>query len=194
MVSTFAHVAIAILFAELILRLRTKDPDERSEKRVKYWLIGIIAGTIPDLDVIPAVIMGLHPYAFHHIYTHTFLAMGIIAVFCFVIFRKNELALPFFAGYGLHLAADYIDNTISPLGLFDPVTELGLLRGWGPIPGGSWASEYWLTPGYENHTLWGIFMSRGWGIPVGSEFLSYYDIALIVVLGILVIIFIWLII
>lgn len=184
MVSVIAHMGIGILFAELILRLRIKDLDERSQKRMTYWGIGLLAGLIPDLDIIPALIIGVHSYTFHHIFTHTFLALGILAI-AYVIFRKHELALPFVAGYYMHLFADYIDNSIAPLGPFDSVTELGLLPGWGPIPGGSWASEYWLTPGYENHTLWAIFRDNGWGIPIGFEFLSIYDLVFIVIFLIL---------
>ncbi|NVM53189.1 MAG: metal-dependent hydrolase [Candidatus Helarchaeota archaeon] len=190
MVSFISHMAIGILFAEIILRLRTKDLNERSEKRVKYWTIGLIAGLIPDLDIIPGYILGVHPYTFHHIYTHTFLALGIVAIACLVIFRKNELAFPFFTGYGMHLVFDYFDNSISPLGPFVPEIELGLLCGWGTIPGGSWASEYWLLPGYESHTLWAIFMNNGWGIPIGFEFLSIYDLVFIVIFFILFIILI----
>ncbi|MDD1778013.1 MAG: metal-dependent hydrolase, partial [Candidatus Helarchaeota archaeon] len=78
MVSFLAHMAVGILVAELILRLRTKDPNERAEKRSNYWLVGMIAGLVPDLDVIPALLLGVHPYSFHHIYTHTFLAIGIV--------------------------------------------------------------------------------------------------------------------
>jgi membrane-bound metal-dependent hydrolase YbcI (DUF457 family) len=185
-------MAVGILFAELILRLRTKDLDERSEKRVKYWAAGLIAGLIPDLDIIPALITGEHPYTYHHIYTHTFLALGIVAIFCFVIFRKNELALPFFMAFFMHLFVDYMDNSISPLGPFLPTVELGLLCGWGIIPLGGWASEFWLDPTYKYHDLWSIFLHNGWGIPVGSEFLTYYDLALIGVFFALFIILIYL--
>ena len=198
MVSIVAHVGIGILFAELVLRLRIKDKDERSLKRVTYWSMGLIAGLIPDLDVIPAIILGVHSYTFHHIFTHTFLALGVVAIICFGFLRKNEYATPFFFGYGLHLFADYIDNSIAPLGPFDATTELGLLPGWGQIPGGSWASEYWLYPslypGTENHTLWSMFMNNGWGIPIGIEFLSIYDLVLIVITIILFVIWIKLII
>ncbi len=180
MVSVIAHMGIGILFAELFLRLRIKDKDERSVKRIRYWGIGLLAGLIPDLDIIPALIMGVHSYTYHHIFTHTFLAVGILAI-VFLIFRKYEIAKPFVAGYYMHLVADFIDNSIAPLGPFDSVTEFGLLPGWGPIPGGSWASEYWLEAGYENHTLWAIFRHNGWGIPIGFEFLSIYDIVLIVI-------------
>lgn len=190
MVSFIAHMGIGILFAELILRLRTKDPEERSMKRLRYWSIGLLAGLLPDLDVIPAIILGVHSYTFHHIITHTFLAMAIIAV-AYFFFRKKELALPFLAGYYTHLFADYIDNSISPLGPFDSITELGLLPGWGPMPGGGWHSEYWLTPGYENHTLWSVFMNQGWGIPLGIEFLSIYDIILILITFVLLAFWAW---
>ncbi|MHA1321767.1 MAG: metal-dependent hydrolase [Candidatus Helarchaeota archaeon] len=193
MVSVLAHMGIAVLCAELILRLRTKDSNIRASKRLKYWTIGLIAGLIPDLDVIPALILGVHSYTFHHIYTHTFLAVGILAIGYFFL-RKNELMLPLVSGYYLHLFVDFIDNSISPLGPFDPVTEWGLIAGWGPIPGGGWQSEYWLHPelypGTENHTLWSIFMNNGWGVPIGIEFLSIYDIVLIIVFFALVVLWI----
>ncbi|NVM02114.1 MAG: metal-dependent hydrolase, partial [Candidatus Helarchaeota archaeon] len=146
MTSFFTHMFVGILFAELILRYKLKDASERAENRVKYWWVGLFSGLLPDLDVIPAYILGLHPYALHHIITHTFLAIGVVALFTFYIYRDNPLTLPFFAGYSMHLVVDFLDNSISPLGPFDPITEWGLLAGWGPIPGGSWASEFWLPP------------------------------------------------
>lgn len=170
-------MTIGILFAELILRVRTKDLNERAEKRVRYWFIGMIAGIIPDLDVIPALILNVHPYTLHHTYTHTFLAIGIIAILSFVVFRKNQLALPFFAGFGMHLAVEYVDNSITPLGPFLPNIELGLLCGWDIMPGG-WDSNFWLYTPYKNHYLWSIFLNNGWGLPFGNEFLSYYDLVL----------------
>ncbi|MHA1298644.1 MAG: metal-dependent hydrolase [Candidatus Helarchaeota archaeon] len=181
MVSFLSHMAIGIFCAEIILRFRTKNsPDDRAEKRVKYWWVGLFAGLAPDLDVIPGIILGLHSYTFHHIITHTFLALGIIAILTLIVFKKNPLSLVFFAGYSSHLLADFIDNSISPLGPFDTVTTWGLIPGWVPLPGGSWASEFWLPPWgpliYRNFDLWSIFMHNGWGIPVGSEFLSYYDL------------------
>ena len=177
MVSFLAHMAVGILFAELILRLRTKDPNERAEKRISYWLIGMVAGLTPDLDVIPAILLGVHPYTFHHIFTHTFLAIGIVAVLCLVVFRKNQLALPFFAGFGMHLGVEFFDNSITPLGPFLPNMELGLLCGWGIMPGG-WDSNFWTMAPYKNHYLWSIFLNNGWGLPFGDEFLSYYDLVL----------------
>ncbi len=172
-------MAVGIALAELILRYRIKDPSERADNRVKYWWVGLFAGLVPDLDVIPALILGVHSYTFHHWITHTFLALGIVALFTLVIFRDKWYSLPIFAGYSAHLLADFIDNSIAPWGPFDPITEWGLLT-YGPIPGGSWASEYWLPPWgpifYHDHTLWSIFMYNGWGIPLGFEFLSYYDL------------------
>ncbi len=178
-VSIMAHVAIGILFTEVILHVRIKNPSERSDKRIKYWIIGFLFGILPDLDVIPALILGFHPYTFHHIYTHTFLAIGILALITIII-RKKEFALPMFAAYGSHILADFIDNSISPLGPFFPTIEWGLIPGWGEIPLGGWTSDYWLLPEYNNHDLWTIFMSRGWGVqlPVMNEFLSYYDLVL----------------
>ncbi|MFX1297625.1 MAG: metal-dependent hydrolase [Promethearchaeota archaeon] len=196
MTSIFTHMAIGILIAELILRLRTKDPTERSEKRVKYWTIGWIAGLLPDLDIIPAVIQGVHSYIYHHFFTHTFLALGIVTVFCLGLFKKNELAFPFFAAFALHLFTDYIDNSISPLGPFFPFNELGLLCGWGTMPCVDsvcgWASEYWLDPANKYHDLWTLFLQNGWGIPVWSEFLTIYDLTIIGVFAVLFIIYIWL--
>ncbi len=193
MVSFLAHMAVGILIAELILRIRTQDPIERSEDRVRYWIVGLFAGLLPDLDVVPALLTGQHPYTFHHTFTHTFLAMGIVAVCCLILFRKNKYALPFFGGYGMHLVVEFIDNSIAPLGPFYPNIEWGLLSGWGPMPG-TWASEFWLLPQYENHYLWSIFLHNGWGIPFGSEFLSYYDLALIGVFAACLVIMVWLII
>ncbi len=189
MTSFFTHMAVGILFAEAILRYRLNDVGERAENRLKYWWVGLFAGLLPDLDVIPGIILGLHPYTFHHIVTHTFFAIAVVALFAFIIFRENPLSLPFFAGYSMGVFVDFLDNSISPLGPFDTITEWGLLAGWRPIPGGSWASEFWLPPWgpllYGDHDLWSIFMNNGWGIPIGVEFLSYYDLVGIAVFFIL---------
>lgn len=179
MVSFPSQLTIGMLFSELILRIRYKDSAERADKRIQYWIVGLIFGAIPDLDVIPAVLIGVHPYTFHHTFTHTFIAVGIILIIS-LIFHKWEYSLPMFVGYSTHLLADFIDNSITPWGPFLPNIEWGLWY-YGPIPGDSWASEYWLQPGYENHSLWTVFQSINWGIPVGTEFLSYYDLALIVI-------------
>jgi hypothetical protein len=83
--------------------------------------------------------------------------------------------LPLFVAFSMHLVVDYLDNSISPLGPFLPTIEVGLLCGWGVMPG-SWASEFWLLPQYKDHYLWSIFLHNGWGIPFGAEFISYYDL------------------
>lgn len=192
MVSFLMHMAIGIVFAEIILRYRIKNMAERGQKRVKYWWTGFFGGLIPDLDIILAYILGVQTYTFHHIYTHTFLAIGIVALFSLLIFRNNPLSLPFFTGYSMHLVVDFIDNSITPLGPFDTTTAWGLLSGWGPLPGGNWASKYWEPPWgpfYKNHDLWTIFINNNWGIPFGSEFLSYYDL---VGIGLFVILFMYL--
>lgn len=177
MVSFPAHITIGILVAELVLRLKYKDSAERAEKRINYWVIGLLFGFLPDVDVIPAVILGVHAYTFHHIFTHTFLALAILLTIALIV-RKWEYSVPMFAAYSSHLLADFIDNSIAPWGPIIPNIEWGIWY-YGPIPGGSWASEYWLQPGYETHSLWTFFLSNGWGIPIGTEFLSYYDLVLI---------------
>ena len=187
MTSFITHMSVGIIFAEIILRIRIKDVNERTDNRVRYWWIGLFGGLIPDLDFIPAIILGVHTYTFHHIVTHTFLALGIVALFTLVIFRNNPLSLPFLTGYSMHMGVDFVDNSITPLGPFDSITEWGLLAGWRPLPGGSWSNEYWLPPWgpllYGNHDLWSIFMNNGWGIPIGFEFLSYYDLLFIGLFG-----------
>ena len=193
MVSVFSHIAIGILAAEIILYLKFKDSMKRRNNRLVFWSFGFLGGMIPDLDVIPALIIGVHYYEYHHIYTHTFLALGIVAII-FVLFRKTNWALPLFVGFGLHLVADFIDNSISPFGPFLPSLEWGLMCGWGELPGGNWAAEYWLYPwlypGTENHHLWTIFLTNGWGIPIGTEFLSYYDLVFIGIFFLLFILYI----
>jgi hypothetical protein len=187
--STFSHIAVGILFGELILRLRINKSDQ-TKKRFLFWSFGALGGLIPDLDVIPAIIIGVHYYTFHHWITHTFLALGIFAAI-WIGFRKKDWSLPLFVGFSMHLLFDFLDNSIAPLGPFFPSIEWGLLCGWGEIPGGSWASEFWLEPGYDySHDLWSVFMKYGWGVPIGFEFLSYYDLALIGVFAVVFVIYI----
>ncbi len=181
MVSFITHIGIGIILAEILLRKIDDDPEFRKDNRVKYWWAGALGGLLPDLDVIPSLITGAHPYAYHHIYTHTFLAIGIL--FLILLLTKfNPFALAFVFGYYAHLGTDFIDNSISPLGPFDTSTQWGLIAGWSQIPGGGWQSEFWLQSGYKfDNDLWSIFMKNGWGIRVGIEFLSYYDLAIMAI-------------
>ncbi len=184
MTSFITHMGIGIILAEIVLRLIDDDPEFRKDKRALFWFAGLIGGLAPDLDVIPALITGEHYYTYHHIYTHTFLALGIL--FILVILTKfNPYMLIFFLAFLAHLGTDFMDNSISPLGPFDISIEWGLLCGWQEIPCVDgvcgWASEFWLLPGYETHDLWSVFMNNGWGIPIGFEFLSYYDLALMAI-------------
>ncbi|MGQ4873079.1 MAG: metal-dependent hydrolase [Promethearchaeia archaeon] len=190
MPSFISHIGIGIIFAELILRWIDDDPEFRKEKRYLFWWAGGLGGLAPDLDVIPALILGVHSYTFHHYYTHTFFALGILAVI--VVFSKfNPYGIAFFVGYSLHMTLDFIDNSISPLGPFD-IIFMGKYIEWGLLTGGfqempcvngvcGWQSEFWLKPEYANHDLWSIFLHNGWGIPIGFEFLTYYDLAIMFV-------------
>ncbi|MHA1268470.1 MAG: metal-dependent hydrolase [Candidatus Helarchaeota archaeon] len=189
MVSFISHMSIGIICAEIILLLKYSGPNSylRVKNRLLFWSIGMLGGLMPDLDAIPAIIMGLHPYTFHHFYTHTFLALGIM-LGIFLLFRKTKWSLPLFVGFGMHLVVDFIDNSISPLGPFFPTIEWGFIPGWGELPFGTWASEFWLLPGYENHDLWTIFMTNNWGFHIGFEFISYYDIIFILIFFIFLII------
>ncbi|MHA1291349.1 MAG: metal-dependent hydrolase [Promethearchaeota archaeon] len=187
MPSFITHIGIGIIFAEIILRLIDDDPEFRKEKRYLFWWAGALGGLAPDLDVIPALILGIHSYTFHHYYTHTFFVLTL--VFIVVILTKiNPYSLVFFIGFFAHLTTDFIDNSICPLGPFDLIflgkpIEWGLLCGWQEMPCANgicgWASQFWLEPEYANHDLWTIFMNNGWGIPIGYEFLTYYDLAII---------------
>jgi len=187
MVSFIAHIGIGIIIAEIILRFIDDDPEFRKDKRPLFWWAGALGGLAPDLDVIPSLITGEHPYTYHHIYTHTFLVVGLVLLIV-VITKFNPYMLAFFFAFVLHLTADFIDNSISPLGPFD-IIFLGKYIEWGLLTGGfqempciegvcGWASEFWLESGYADHDLWSIFMNNGWGIPIGFEFLSYYDLAI----------------
>ncbi len=194
MTSFITHMGIGIILAEIVLRFMDDDPENRKEKRYKFWFFGLLGGLAPDLDVIPTLFMSdVSSYAIHHYFTHTFLAVGILFIIL-ALTKFNPFMLVFFIGFVAHLGTDFIDNSISPLGPFDILFlgrpwEWGLLAGWGPMPctpdGCGWLSNYWLYPEYATHDLWTIFLNNGWGIPItfGSteEFLSYYDIALMCV-------------
>jgi len=186
-------MGIGIILAELFMRFIDDDLDFRKEKRPLFWFIGMLGGLSPDLDVIPSLFTGEHAYTYHHYFTHTFLAMGILLVLV-VVFRFNPLMIAYFLAYFGHLATDFIDNAISPLGPFDLLLfgkyiEWGLLCGWQEMPCVDgvcgWASEFWLDPQYKNHDLWSIFLNNGWGIEYQlgsvSEFLTYYDLTIMVI-------------
>ncbi|MFO8019709.1 MAG: metal-dependent hydrolase [Promethearchaeia archaeon] len=181
MTSFISHAGIGLLCGELILRTISDKNHFRKEKRPLFWWAGSLGGLLPDLDVIPAIITSEHYYAYHHIYTHTFLALGFIALIL-IASKFNSFFLAFSVGYGVHLFTDFIDNSISPLGPFVPEIQWGLIAGWSKIPGGGWESEFWLQPGYTfDNDLWSIFMKNGWGMDFGIEFLTYYDIAIMMI-------------
>ena len=186
-------MGIGIIVAEIVLRLVDDDPEFRKDKRYKFWFVGLLGGLLPDLDIIPALIFDTHSYTFHHYFTHTFLAVGIVFL-VLAITKFNPYILAFFLAYVFHLGTDFIDNSISPMGPFDLIFlgeswEWGLLAGWGPMPciNGvcGWPSEYWLYPEYATHDLWTIFLNNDWGVPIQfgttEEFLTYYDLAFIAV-------------
>ncbi len=188
MTSFITHMCIGIILSEILLRFMDDDTENRKDKRFKFWFFGALGGAAPDLDVIPTLFTNLPSYTFHHYFTHTFFAVGI--VFLLVVVTKfNPFMLAFFLGYFFgHFWIDWLDNSISPLGPFDflftgELIEWGMLARWGPMPitptGSGWLSEYWLYPQYANHDLWTIFLNNGWGIPFqfGSttEFYTYYD-------------------
>jgi len=187
---TTTHIGIGIIIAEIIMRLIDDDSEFRRSNRFKFWWAGALGGLAPDLDVIPALILGVHNYTFHHYYTHTFLAVGII--FAILAIKKfNPYLLAFFLGFVLHLTFDFLDNSISPLGPFDIIFQ-GQYIEWGLLTGGfqpmpcingvcGWASEFWFHLEYANHDLWTIFLNNGWGIENSFEFMSAYDVAFSVV-------------
>ncbi|MHA1147084.1 MAG: metal-dependent hydrolase [Promethearchaeota archaeon] len=191
MTSFITHIGIGIIFAEIIMRLIDNNPEFKKSKRNLFWWVGGLGGVAPDLDVVPALILGVHSYTFHHYYTHTFLAVGILLFILVVITKSNPLMLVFFIGYIFHLSVDFIDNSISPLGPFD-ILFLGKYIEWGLLTGGfqempcingicGWESQFWLEKEYADHDLWSFFLHNGWGIPIGFEFLTYYDLVLMAV-------------
>jgi hypothetical protein len=193
MVWTPSHVGIGIILAEILLRVIDTDPEYRKEKRVGFWWMGALGALIIDLDAVPAWFLGLHSYTFHHYFTHTFLAIGIL--FLLVVLTKfNPFMLAFFIGWVSHMGLDFMDNSISPLGPFDIILtgqpwEWGLLSGWGPMPCVDgvcgWASEYWLHldrfPQYINHDLWTMALYNNWGVINPIEFMSYYDFTMFLI-------------
>ena len=180
-------MGIGLILAEILLRLIDDDPEWRKEKRLSFWWVGLIGGLSPDLDVIPAIFTGEHYYTYHHYYTHTFLAVGVLFVLVLAL-KFNPYMVAYFLAFVAHLGTDFIDNSISPIGPFDIIfldtkIEWGLLCGWQEMPCVDgvcgWASLFWQLPEYGGHDLWTIFMNNGWGIPIGYEFLTYYDLILI---------------
>jgi hypothetical protein len=95
-----------------------------------------LGGLIPDLDVIPAIMTGQPIYMYHHIYTHTLLALGIM-IGITAILRFRPLPTAVLLGFVAHLLMDFFDNSILPFSPFDQTTEWGIhisdwfiSRGW----------------------------------------------------------------
>jgi len=107
----YIHIIIGMLLAEIILRKIEYDPEtfaeRRKEKRWWFWLAGGLGGLSPDLDIIPALIMGEPIFTYHLIYTHTLIAMGILFVLV-LITRFNPYMLTYSVAYGIHLLTDLI--------------------------------------------------------------------------------------
>ena len=107
----YIHLIIGIIIAELLLRKIENDPEtfveRRKEKRWWFWLAGGLGGISPDLDIIPALIMGDPIFTYHFIYTHTLIAIGILFVLV-LITRFNPYMLTYFISYGGHLLTDLI--------------------------------------------------------------------------------------
>lgn len=137
MTSVITHIGIGIIFAEIALRLSEKSEECIKNNRWLYWIFGALGGLTPDLDFVPALITGESFNTYHHTYTHTLLALGI--VFGIIALTKfHPLALAYFLGFSLHLLTDFIDNTITPFGPFLPDVYWGLrlsemfeVNGWG---------------------------------------------------------------
>ncbi len=107
----YIHIIIGMLVAEIILRKIENDPEtfaeRRKEKRWWFWLAGGLGGLTPDLDIVPALIMGEPIFTYHLIYTHTLIAMGILFVLV-LITRFNPYMLTYSVAYGFHLLTDLI--------------------------------------------------------------------------------------
>jgi membrane-bound metal-dependent hydrolase YbcI (DUF457 family) len=107
----YIHLIIGIVLAEIILRKIENDPEtfaeRRKEKRWWFLLAGGLGGLSPDLDIVPALITGQPIFAYHFIYTHTLIAMGILFALV-LITRFNPYMLTYFIAYGVHLLTDLI--------------------------------------------------------------------------------------
>jgi hypothetical protein len=158
MTSVITHIGIGIIFAEILLRVLT-DKSEYKEKRISFWFFGLLGGLTPDLDIIPALILGKDICYFHHYFTHTILAV-ILCIIIISYFKFNPLSLVFFIGYILHLFTDFIDNSLTPFSpFFLYIDELGFLS----------SIEIGLN-------ISDIFMVNGWGWHTTFMFISYYDL------------------
>lgn len=121
----------------------------------KIYTLGYLSGLIPDLDAVPGLIEGVikgdvstYLYKYHHIYTHTLIAMGIVFLLGVILFHSNKpLFMTFVGGYGLHLICDFIDNGIP---LFSP---------WFSEIYGLWLC--YILPGFEHE-----FIYKYYGTPM----------------------------
>jgi len=125
MSSVITHMGVGVVIAEILLRIWETDPDCVIKNRLWFWLFGAFGGLVPDLDVVPAIITGEMMWTYHHIYTHTLLAVGIMVVITAAM-RFKPLPSTVLAGFVAHLILDFFDNSILPFSPFDQVTEWGL--------------------------------------------------------------------
>ena len=82
-----------------------------------------------DLDFLPGYLIG-HPNQFHHEYSHTLFAGGMVALIVGTLFRKRDGFLkPFlisFIAYATHLCLDYFTEDLRPpfgIPLFWPFSD-----------------------------------------------------------------------
>lgn len=156
MPSFIAHMLFGLLFAELYILCFHGDIERN--KKITLRVLGSLGGLLPDLDVIPALILGLPMYSLHHYFTHTFLAILVVSVSMVIIRKKESFVLGM--GYLLHLGLDLVDNSLPLLSPFILEWEFGLNIGH-------------------------VFEANNWGFYTNNYFVSYYDLVFIILAVIL---------
>lgn len=163
MVSVISHIGLGIVFAEIYSRTKRGRESIPNKERIRNWTWGGLGGLAPDLDVIPAFILNLPIYAFHHLFTHTLIAVVLIIILLYA-FKYHPYIIFFSIGYLGHLVTDLIDNSLTPLAPF-----LLFINEYGYI--------FSFELGLE---IVEIFQANNWGFDTEWQFFSYYDMALII--------------
>ncbi|MEM2636975.1 MAG: metal-dependent hydrolase [Candidatus Korarchaeota archaeon] len=130
----------ALLGFVIALVLYKYFPQIARFRRSRWYFLGFLAGFGPDFDTIPGAIAGhlneeYSMWTFHHVYTHTFIAMSLLLLLLLTNFNGEALLIN--AAWDFHLFCDWLDNSIMPFGPFSH-EEWGLNLGYNvwqiPLP------------------------------------------------------------
>jgi membrane-bound metal-dependent hydrolase YbcI (DUF457 family) len=150
------HAAGGLITTRVLFKMLRPDSDL---ERLKYLIIGAIAGTVPDWDGLIYLInkkqLKIESDFRHHTWiTHTFVFHWAISLVVYVfgkIIQKNAIkkkAMILGAGSTIHLLQDTI-GTGDGIMLFYPLTKKMFGVGLSNLHGNEWEADYVTRPIYN---------------------------------------------